>query len=147
MASESEITRTYPRYLAQQLIKLYKIQFYITLTRYRRFWWCLVLDEEKRNPKRRGVVKEPHAGASGRPICDYKEAMELTGLKKTKIYDLFSRGVLRGYKDCTMIRFYRASLLAYMKERENTPFLPPPPRKARKQREGKAPNGMQFKFL
>ncbi|VTR91685.1 dna-binding protein : : HTH_17 [Gemmata massiliana] len=79
------------------------------------------------------------------PVCGYKEAMRLTGLKKTKLYDLFRRGILRGYRDGAMIRFYRTALLSYMKEHENTSAAPPsPPSKARKR---KRPSGMRFKFL
>jgi excisionase family DNA binding protein len=92
-----------------------------------------------------GTVMPTPDGTPAPAVCDYKEAMELTALKKTKLYDLFARGVLRGYRDGTMIRFYRASLLAYMKERENAPPAPKPP--LRKPRKGRAPNGTRFKFL
>lgn len=79
------------------------------------------------------------------PVCGYREAMALTGLKKTKLYDLFRRGVLRGYRDGVMIRFYRASLLAYMRDRENAPAAPPPPKAPRKR--GGRPGGVRFKYL
>lgn len=80
-----------------------------------------------------------------RPVCSYKEAMMITGLKKTKLYDLFRQGVLRGYRDGSMIRFYRAALLAYMRERENVPATPPPLKPARRARQ--QPSGVGFKFL
>jgi excisionase family DNA binding protein len=80
-----------------------------------------------------------------RSVCSYKEAMAITDLKKTKLYDLFSRGVLRGYRDGSMIRFYRAALLAYMRERENVPATPPPPKPVR--RAGQQSPGLGFKFL
>lgn len=80
------------------------------------------------------------------PVCGYREAMALTGLKKTKLYDLFRRGVLRGYRDGAMVRFYRASLLAYMRERENTPVPPPVPPKPPGGR-GRKPGGVRFKYL
>jgi excisionase family DNA binding protein len=79
-------------------------------------------------------------------VCGYKEAMALTGLKKTKLYDLFRRGVIRGYRDGAMIRFYRASLLAYMKERENIPAVPPPTSKHPRQSASNPPR-VRFKFL
>ncbi len=81
------------------------------------------------------------------PLCGYKEAMRLTGLKKTKLYDLFRRGVLRGYRDGVMVRFYRASLLAYMRERENTPAPPPPPPPVTRRRATPPPPGVRFRFL
>lgn len=84
--------------------------------------------------------------ANDAPVCGYREAMAITGLKKTKLYDLFRRGVLRGYRDGAMVRFYRDSLLAYMRERENAPVPPPaapkPPRKR-----GRKPDGVRFKYL
>lgn len=79
-----------------------------------------------------------------RPVCGYKEAMLLTGLKKTKLYELFRRGVLRGYRDGAMIRFYRAALLAFMRERENPP-APPPPKPTRRAKP--PPPGVRFRFL
>lgn len=82
-----------------------------------------------------------------RPVCGYREAMALTGLKKTKLYDLFRRGVLRGYRDGVMIRFYRTSLMAFMKERENTPAAPTTPPKAPRKRGLNPPSGVRFKFL
>lgn len=84
--------------------------------------------------------------ADDAPVCGYKEAMALTGLKKTKLYDLFRRGVLRGYRDGAMVRFYRASLLAYMRERENTPAPPPASPKPPRKRGGR-PGGVRFKYL
>ena len=84
------------------------------------------------------------------PVCGYKEAMLLTGLKKTKLYDLFRRGVLRGYRDGAMIRFYRASLSAYMRERENAPAPPaPPPSPPPVTRRPASPPlpGVRFRFL
>lgn len=77
-------------------------------------------------------------------VCGYREAMAVTGLKKTKLYDLFRRGVLRGYRDGTMIRFYRESLLTYMRERENPPAasLPKPGRRTKA-----PPPGVRFRFL
>ncbi|OWK35508.1 helix-turn-helix domain-containing protein [Fimbriiglobus ruber] len=91
-------------------------------------------------------MKDPPSGAKERPVCEYKEAMVITGLKKTKLYDLFRRGVLLGYRDGVMIRFYRSSLLDYMKKRENTPApLPPAPKPVR--RSFRRPSGTQFKFL
>lgn len=81
------------------------------------------------------------------PVCGYKEAMLLTGLKKTKLYTLFRRGVLLGYRDGAMVRFYRASLLAYMKERENSPSAPPPPVRPRRARKAAAIPGVRFKYL
>jgi len=70
------------------------------------------------------VVKKTPEVEGSRPVCGYKEAVAITGLKKTKLYDLFHRGVLRGYRDGSMIRFHRTALLTYMRERENAP--PPP---------------------
>lgn len=84
--------------------------------------------------------------ADDAPVCGYKEAMALTGLKKTKLYDLFRRGVLRGYRDGAMVRFYRASLLAYMRERENAPATPPAAPKPPRKRGGRS-GGVRFKYL
>ncbi|WP_029631166.1 helix-turn-helix domain-containing protein [Zavarzinella formosa] len=72
-------------------------------------------------------MSEENDGA--RKVCCYKEAMLLTGLKKTKLYALFRRGVIRGYRDGKMIRFYVASLTKYMRDRENSP--PPVGKKPR----------------
>jgi excisionase family DNA binding protein len=91
------------------------------------------------------VRKTPDEDAS-RPVCCYREAMRITGLKKTKLYDLFRRGTLRGYRDGAMIRFYRESLLTYMKERENIPAPPPAPARPNR-RPVKPPPGVRFKFL
>jgi excisionase family DNA binding protein len=92
------------------------------------------------------AVKETPAGAKDCPVCGYKEALEITGLKKTKLYDLFSCGVLRGYRDGAMIRFYRESLLAYMKARENAPAPQPPIPKPRRRTVKRQP-GSRLKFL
>jgi hypothetical protein len=72
--------------------------------------------------------------------------MVVTGLKKTKLYNLFRRGVLLGYRDGVMIRFYRSSLLRYMKERENIPAQPTT-RLNLTRRSVKRPSGLRFKFL
>lgn len=77
-------------------------------------------------------------------VCGYREAMAVTGLKKTKLYELFKKGVLRGYRDGAMVRFYRESLLAYMRERENAPAPKPLPRKPKSTPK---PSGVRFKFL
>jgi excisionase family DNA binding protein len=79
-------------------------------------------------------------------VCTYKEAMQITGLRKSKLYTLFHKGVLRGYRDGVMIRFYRDSLIDYMQQRENHPAIPPSsnPTPTRKR---KTPEGVRFKFL
>ena len=81
------------------------------------------------------------------PVCDWREAMAVTGLKKTKLYDLFRDGRLKGYRDGGMIRFYRTGLMSYMKEQEVTaaPLATPvPPRKPTARA---AATGTRFKFL
>jgi excisionase family DNA binding protein len=94
------------------------------------------------------VEQQPPAlEPTGAAVCGWREALKVTGLKKTKLYDLFRSGRLKGYKDGGMIRFYRSGLVSYMKERENVvapPTAPSPPRKPR----AKTPAaGTRFKFL
>jgi hypothetical protein len=91
-------------------------------------------------------VKEKLDGAMDRPVCNYKEAMAITGLKKTKLYSLFRRGILLGYRDGVMIRFYRSSLIRYMKERENTAAPSASPIPVNRRKIARRP-GTQFKFL
>ncbi|MBX9582846.1 MAG: helix-turn-helix domain-containing protein [Gemmataceae bacterium] len=83
----------------------------------------------------------------GDGVCGYREAMTLTGLKKTKLYDLFRRGVVRGYRDGRMVRFYRASLVRYMEDRENPPAAPAVAPAAARTRKPPKPPGVRFKFL
>jgi hypothetical protein len=97
--------------------------------------------------ERRGSSAKPQPADTGdAAVCGWKEALVITGLKKTKLYDLFGRGVLRGYRDGTMIRFYRAGLKSYMKDRENTPAAAPP-RPARRPRKSKTAAPTRFKYL
>jgi hypothetical protein len=93
------------------------------------------------------LTKETPPEPSETSVCGWWEAMAVTGLKKTKLYDLFRRGVLKGYRDGAMIRFYRAGLVAYMRERENgTAPQPRPVRRPRKARTT-TPSSARFKFL
>ena len=97
--------------------------------------------------ERRGAPAKPQPADTGdAAVCGWKEALVITGLKKTKLYDLFGRGVLRGYRDGTMIRFYRTGLNSYMKDRENTPAAAPP-RPARRPRKSKTAAPTRFKYL
>jgi excisionase family DNA binding protein len=84
--------------------------------------------------------------AGDESVCGWKDAMEMTGLKKTKLYTLFNKGVLRGYRDGSMIRFYRSALTNYMKDRENTPGKKGPLPQSRR-RKSKTPARPQIKFL
>jgi excisionase family DNA binding protein len=80
------------------------------------------------------------------PVCTYKEAMQVTGLKKSKLYTLFHKGVLRGYRDGNMIRFYRESLHTYMRQRENQPSVVPPSVPTSKPKR-KSSTEIRFKYL
>jgi excisionase family DNA binding protein len=79
------------------------------------------------------------------PVCDWREAMGLTGLKKTKLYELFHRGIIKGYRDGKMIRFYREDLTGYMRDRENR--LAPPVRIRQRSRKPQPTSTNRFKFL
>lgn len=71
--------------------------------------------------------------------------MKIAGLKKTKLYDLFHAGVLKGFRDGKMIRFYRKGLLDYMRERENVTLPPPrPARRPRAKPKALPPTGFRF---
>ena len=74
------------------------------------------------DPRQEHCSTKPESSASRKAsaVCDGKEAMVVTGLKKSKLYALFGSGVLKGYRDGKMIRFYSASLADYMKQRENS---------------------------
>jgi hypothetical protein len=101
---------------------------------------------EQTQERRGAAVKPRPANVGDAAVCGWREALVITGLKKTKLYDLFGRGVLRGYRDGTMIRFYRAGLNSYMNDRENTPAAAPP-RPARRPRKSKATTPTLFKYL
>jgi hypothetical protein len=93
----------------------------------------------------------PHDGGDGDgkskgPVCDWKEAMQLTGLKKSKLYQLFHQGRLTGYKD-GIIRFYRTGLMGFMKERENVAAPPTTPTPQRKPPARSSAAGTRFRFL
>jgi excisionase family DNA binding protein len=79
------------------------------------------------------------------PVCGWREAMDITGLKKTKLYELFHRGIIKGYRDGKMIRFYRAGLTGYMQDRENRSA--PPVRITQRPRKTQPPSNNRFKFL
>lgn len=81
------------------------------------------------------------------PVCDWKEAMAISGLRKTKLYELFHQGRLKGFKDGGMIRFYHTGLAAYMKQQENTTALPTPSTPKRKPAPRPSAAGTRFKFL
>lgn len=94
----------------------------------------------------RANAQDAQAQLSGSAVCGWQEAMEVTGLKKTKLYELFHAGVLKGYRDGAMIRFYRTALLGYMRDRENS--VAPPLRPARRPRKaGMSKQGTRFKYL
>lgn len=110
--------------------------------------WLLCVRRLTRGAAPARVGQEPPAPEpTSATVCGWREAMKVTGLKKTKLYDLFRGGRLKGYKDGGMIRFYRSGLVDYMNERENVvapPTAPSPPRKPR----AKTPAaGTRFKFL
>jgi len=104
-----------------------------------------------RQPGGQGPLSAEHvaADATSPDVCDWHEAMAVTGLKKSKLYASFARGVLTGYRDGGMIRFYRAGLIAYMRDRENAAAPPLSPRPARAPRRGRTPaaDAVRFKFL
>lgn len=99
--------------------------------------------------KGRATTAKPQTTGTGdATVCGWREAMEVTGLRKTKLYELFRGGVLKGYRDGRMIRFYRKGLLDYMREREN--ITAPPLRPARRPRvtaKSKALPPIRFQFL
>jgi excisionase family DNA binding protein len=92
-------------------------------------------------------AKPQPSGTGDAMVCGWQEAMEVTGLKKTKLYELFRDGTLKGYRDGRMIRFYRKGLADYMRERENVTL--PPPRSVRRTRAAKSKTtpAMRFRFL
>ncbi len=110
--------------------------------------WLLCVRRLTRGPATaRGENKLSAPEPTGATVCGWREAMRVTGLKKTKLYELFRDGRLKGYKDGGMIRFYRTGLVSYMKERENVvapSTAPAPPRKPRAQTPAA---GTRFKFL
>lgn len=110
--------------------------------------WLLCVRRLTRGPTpARGENKLSAPEPTGATVCGWREAMRVTGLKKTKLYELFRDGRLKGYKDGGMIRFYRTGLVSYMKERENVvapSTAPAPPRKPRAQT---LAAGTRFKFL
>lgn len=80
-------------------------------------------------------------------VCGWREAMQVTGLKKTKLYELFRGGRLKGYRDGGMIRFYRTGLVSYMKDRENVVAPPTIPAQPKRPRANTPVAGTRFKFL
>jgi excisionase family DNA binding protein len=91
-------------------------------------------------------AKPQTTGTGDAAVCGWREAMEATGLRKTKLYELFRDGALKGYRDGRMIRFYRKGLADYMRERENVRL--PPPRPARRPRaKSTALPATRFQFL
>lgn len=96
--------------------------------------------------KEKAPAKPQTAGTGDAVACGWQEAMEATGLKKTKLYTLFRDGTLKGYRDGRMIRFYRKGLADYMRERENVTL--PPPRPTRRPRAtAKVLPATRFRFL
>ena len=89
---------------------------------------------------------EGHCEPQSSDVCGWREAMVITGLKKTKLYEMFHRRALTGYRDGGMIRFYRTGLRAYMHAREN-PAAPPPRRAARPLKNRTPLVHTGFKFL
>jgi hypothetical protein len=107
--------------------------------------------EQATPPAVRQETRHERAQATGArvtesAVCTWQEAMQIAGLKKTKLYSLFHAGVLKGYRDGKMIRFYRKGLLDYMRERENVTL--PPLRPARRPRaKSKSLAATRFRFL
>jgi excisionase family DNA binding protein len=110
-------------------------------------WLLCIRRLTRRAATARAEQIPPALEPTGATVCGWREAMRLTGLKKTKLYELFRDGRLKGYKDGGMIRFYRTGLAGYMKERENVVAPSPAPAPPRKPRANTLAAGTRFKFL
>lgn len=113
--------------------------------------WCLRRLSREADPKtlrpRPKTQPKTITAASESPVCGWREAMQVTGLKKTKLYELFRNGRLTGYKDGGMIRFYRSGLASYMTLSDNTAPPPAVPIRKRKPRAMTPSPGTHFKYL
>ena len=85
-----------------------------------------------------------------RPL-DYKQVMELTGLQKSYVYELFDRGELAGFRAGRRRLFFASGVQDYINRNRNAPARAPappapPPRSPRRRPAAAAP-ATGFKFL
>ena len=60
-------------------------------------------------------------------VLNYKQVMELTGLKKSHIYQLFNVGKLSGYCSGKRKLFFESGVQQYMESNRNVPAATPRP--------------------
>ncbi len=84
-------------------------------------------------------------------MLNYKQVMERTGLSRTKVYDLFERGELTGYRADGRRVFFASGVDAYIERNRNAAPAPaPPPPAAPRRRRPPRPAGSRvtgLKFL